>query len=168
MNKGYRNVVFVGFTKKEQKEIKIEDTRKQKQNWFMMANHLHRFPYVIYLNNIKEALKHQGFAIFLKNIEEKTIKKYYKTLTRKYYHVILCTNKIINKDLGFEAISIEKLYEEKIVRDLNSWYFNYLKEERHKKELDEKIKINPKKGNIVEDLKEYVIKKKKFYSKRNK
>lgn len=165
MNKGYRNAIFVGFTKEEQKKIKIKDTRKQKQNWFMMASHLHRFPYVLYLENIKEALKHQGFIIFLKNEDEPNIKKYYKTLTKKYYHVILCTDKNINKDLGLETLNTEKLFEEKIVRDLNAWYFNYLKEEMYKKEINEKIMINPKKGYNAKILKEYIIKKENFTAK---
>lgn len=165
MNKGYRNVVFIGFTKEEQKEIKIKDARKQKENWFMMASHLHRFPYVVYLDNIKEALKHQGFIIFLKNEDEQNIKKYYKTLIRKYYHVILCTTEIINPDLGVETINIQRLYEEKIIRDLNSWYYRYLKEEEYKKELNAKINNNPKKGAIAGELKAYIKEKENFTAK---
>jgi len=70
MRTSYRNLVFVGFTKEEQKQIKIKDTRELKENWNMLASHLRRFPYCLYLEDINDAKKHQGFAVIIKYKKE--------------------------------------------------------------------------------------------------
>ena len=131
MNKTYRNIVFVGFTDEEKSKIKINDTRELKENWNIMAAHLKRFPYVLFLENMEDALRHQGFIVFIKykdGLEEKINKKY-RSLSRRYYHVIVCIEeKNLRNNLKTEIIIKERLYDEKINRDLNSWYYNYLKE----------------------------------------
>lgn len=168
MNKTYRNIVFVGFTDEEKSKIKINDTRELKENWNIMAAHLKRFPYVLFLENMEDALRHQGFIVFIKHkdVFEEKINKKYRSLSRRYYHVIVCIEeKNLRNNLKTETIIKERLYDEKINRDLNSWYYNYLKEENRKKELEKKIKMNPKKGKIAIALKDYIGNKESFTAK---
>lgn len=157
MNKGYRNVVFVGFNKNEQRDIKVVDTRKLKDDWHMMAPHLYRFPYVLYLENIAEGLKHQGFAIFIKittKEQESFLYKHLRKLKSNYYHVILCTDSGVQNE-KLETIGEKELYEEKFLRDLRSWYYKYIQQENKKREIRDKINMNPRKGEIAVNLKKY-------------
>lgn len=167
MRTSYRNVIFVGFTLKEQSKIKIKDIRKLKSNWSFMASHLRRFPYVLHLQTIEEALKHQGFAVIIKYRDELSLeafyKKYYKRLSKKYYHVIVC-NKWQNTS-EIEMIDEEKLYSDRFILELNSWYYAFLKSEERRRELEIKIKEKPKKGNFALELKEYIKDKDSITSK---
>ncbi len=168
--KSYRNIVFVGFNYEEQQKIKIIDTRKQKEEWSFLASYRKRFPYVIYLNDISESLKHQGFAIIIKYRGETSLeefwKKHYKHLSKKYYHVIVCNNYAIDKSkFPIETIVEEKLYDDKIMLEVNSWYFAFLKSEEKKRKIEERIKTNPEKGNIALKLKDYLKDKDNITSK---
>ena len=159
MIKYYRNVVCVGFNHLEQQVIKIIDTRKLKNDWSLMNPNFYRFPYVLYFNSLEEALKHQGFVIFIKNNNQNDIvyfKKHLKKLNTNYYHVILCTkNESIELNEKYETILESKLYNEKIVMDLRSWYYKYLQSMEKKEEITNKIKMNHRKGHKALELKTY-------------
>jgi len=166
--KNYRNIVFMGFTLEEQQKIKIIDTRSQKDEWSILASYRKRFPYVLYLDDIAEALKHRGFAIIIKYrnefLLEEFCQKYYKRLSKKYYHVIICNNWPKN-NFQFETIDEERLYDDRIMLEVNSWYFAFLKSEERRKKIEDKIKENQQKGKIALELKNYLKNKDSITSK---
>lgn len=170
MKTSYRNIVFVGFSKEEQREIKIKDRRKLKEEEYLLAPHLKRFPYCLYLESMELAKKHQGFAIIIKYhgklSKEEFSKKYYKSLSKKYYHVITCNNWKENIEIpNLEVIEEEKLYEDRFFRTVNAWYYDFLKSVEQKQKIEEKIRKNAKKGAIAIKLKTYLEDKESISSK---
>ena len=60
-----RNIVICGFSPEEKNAHYIDDVRTTKADWDKDKDISHRFPYLVYIETLKEAFKHQGFILII-------------------------------------------------------------------------------------------------------
>lgn len=108
MKNAKRNVVIVGFSDREKEKLDIKDIRKSKDNW--KKNDLsHRFPYVIYADDLETIKRKEGFALIVKfdDIGKDLILKKLKTISKKYIYVIAM---IFDKGIDKQVFNIHFKY----------------------------------------------------------
>ena len=146
MNNIKRNVVFVGFNKREQKMF-LEDFSK----W-------DKFPKFIFLDTLEEALKHQGFMLIIKDEEFNYSFREYdinnRHMFRKYIMVKILTHNKRYSD-SYSKISIEP---NDFKYSYNAEYFILLYKRYLEKNLNKKT---TKRLENIERVHNY-LKKKRF------
>ena len=102
MNEYKRNVVIVGLTKEEKANLNLKDIKEL--NW-QDEDITHRFPHLIFVDTLEEALKHQGFLLITpkdyQELDNYTYEKKYRYKYKNYYQVYF-----INK--GYAGFSEQK------------------------------------------------------------
>lgn len=93
MNKYSRNIIIVG-----KNNYDIKDIRDTKDNW-SNSDYTHRFPYIIEVNDLKEALNHQGFLLIINKLDIEPISYIdfdikYRNKFKNYNLVIINSDKI--------------------------------------------------------------------------
>lgn len=128
-----RNIVFCNFSLEEKNSISFSDIRDEKECWNLDGEETHRFPYIKYVENLKELFRSQGFMAVIKLSDVKMDipdfdKKYWKSF-KKYNYIaivdeshrrVITFNKyskigFVNYDLFFSDSAIwilEDMYEE--------------------------------------------------------
>lgn len=144
-----RNIVFVGFTATQEKLIKEDNYYK-----------VNRFPKFIFIDNLEEALKHQGFMIIIKNLEIENFIDYdinNRHQFRKFTKVIICQkNKVFSNELSkIEIKPLDYIYRLNASMLINE-YQKFLSRETKKK--------TPKREQNIERLADY-LKGKRYVSK---
>lgn len=169
MNGIRNNVVFCGFNDIEKNSFWLTDIRdidwEQGVYYDDISKRLkHRFPYVVYVDSIEEALKHQGFAIFLKveydeiaNKTKREIDMYYRSTFYKYDCIYLYNEQFLEKKLNnFSNITFigEELMCGELDDFVNHEYFYYLKNKESEDKVQSKIISN------IYNVKKYLKKNK--------
>ncbi len=127
MNDYSRNIVIVGLNKEE---IGLSDIRDMKDRW---DNYLYqdnrRFPYLVFVDTLEDALKHQGFMLIIDGI---FVDDYYlfdienRKRFKKYDFVL-----ILNDNINLNNLSNNSLSKIKLVRknNINDFYIYRLYKE---------------------------------------
>ena len=119
MNDYSRNVVVVGLNKKELGLSDIRDLKNKWESYLYKDNR--RFPYLVFVDTLEEALKHQGFMLILNNL---SIDDYYlfdmnnRKKFKKYNLVLILSNDINLNNISNNSISKIKLIRKNNVNDL--------------------------------------------------
>ena len=119
MNDYSRNVVVVGLNKKELGLSDIRDLRNEWDSYLYKDNR--RFPYLVVVDTLEDALKHQGFMLIINNL---SIDDYYlfdmnnRKKFKKYNLVLILSNDINLNNISNNSISKIKLIRKNNVNDL--------------------------------------------------
>lgn len=171
MNGIRNNVVFCGFDDVEKNSFWLNDIRNIEWENGVYYDDVteklkHRFPYVIYVDTIENAIRHQGFAIFIKvdysEIKNKTKREidiYYRGLFHKFDCIYLYNAKFKESQLNnFSNITFvgEELLCGELDDFMNGEYFYFLKKKAMKKkstlkvlEKVEKIRLFLKENKVM-------------------
>lgn len=131
MNKYSRNIVIVG-----KNNYDIKDIRDTKDNW-SNSDYTHRFPYIIEVNDLKEALNHQGFLLIINELDIEPISYIdfdikYRNKFKNYNLVIINSDKIGKNNqniLDTKLIINKKFYLNNLI--LTNMYEYYINEKEH-------------------------------------
>jgi len=131
MNKYSRNIVIVG-----KNNYDIKDIRDTKDNW-SNSDYTHRFPYIIEVNDLKEALNHQGFLLIINKLDIEPISYIdfdikYRNKFKNYNLVIINSDKIGKNNqniLDTKLIINKKFYLNNLI--LTNMYEYYIYEKEH-------------------------------------
>ena len=131
MNKYSRNIVIVG-----KNNYDIKDIRDTKDNW-SNSDYTHRFPYIIEVNDLKEALNHQGFLLIINELDIEPISYIdfdikYRNKFKNYNLVIINSDKIGKNNqniLDTKLIINKKFYLNNLI--LTNMYEYYIYEKEH-------------------------------------
>jgi len=131
MNKYSRNIVIVG-----KNNYDIKDIRDTKDNW-SNSDYTHRFPYIIEVNDLKEALNHQGFLLIINELDIEPISYIdfdikYRNKFKNYNLVIINSDKIGKNNqniLDTKLIINKKFYLNNLI--LTNMYEYYINEKKH-------------------------------------
>lgn len=131
MNKYSRNIVIVG-----KNNYDIKDIRDTKDNW-SNSDYTHRFPYIIEVNDLKEALNHQGFLLIINKLDIEPISYIdfdikYRNKFKNYNLVIINSDKIGKNNqniLDTKLIINKKFYLNNLI--LTNMYEYYINEKEH-------------------------------------
>lgn len=131
MNKYSRNIVIVG-----KNNYDIKDIRDTKNNW-SNSDYTHRFPYIIEVNDLKEALNHQGFLLIINELDIEPISYIdfdikYRNKFKNYNLVIINSDKIGKNNqniLDTKLIINKKFYLNNLI--LTNMYEYYINEKEH-------------------------------------
>ncbi len=107
MNEYKRNVVIVGLSKDEKESLNLKDIKEL--NW-QDKDITHRFPHLIFVDTLEEALKHQGFLLITPKdyhgLDNYTYEKKYRYKYKNYYQVYF-----INKGYAGFSEPLRKIKE---------------------------------------------------------
>ena len=119
MNDYSRNIVILGLNKEE---IGLSDIRDLKDKW---DNYLYkdsrRFPYLVFVDTLEEALKHQGFMLIINGI---SVDDYYlfdienRKKFKKYDIVLILSDDIYLNNISNNSLSKIKLIKRNNINDL--------------------------------------------------
>lgn len=131
MNKYSRNIIIVG-----KNNYDIKDIRDTKDNW-SNSDYTHRFPYIIEVNDLKEALNHQGFLLIINKLDIEPISYIdfdikYRNKFKNYNLVIINSDKIGKNNqniLDTKLIINKKFYLNNLI--LTNMYEYYINEKEH-------------------------------------
>lgn len=167
MNGIRNNVIFCGFDEVDKNSFWLNDVREYLEVGVYfddIAKRLkHRFPYVIYVDTLSDAIKHQGHAIFIKvdkSIKSKTkreIDLYYRSLLYKYDRIYLYNASFKEKDLNkFSNITFigEDVLCGELDEFINQEYYYFIEKKSVLKKNTPKVLSN------VNKIKEYMKYKK--------
>ena len=121
-----RNIVFVGFTPRQEKLIREDNYYK-----------VNRFPKFIFVDTLEEALKHQGFMLIIKNFEIDNFTTYdidNRHQFRKFTKVIICqkNREVSNEFSKIQIKSLDYIYHLNAAMLINE-YQRFLNKENKKK-----------------------------------
>lgn len=156
MNDCSRNIVILGFDKDK---IDLNDIRDVKDKWdsYSYINN-HRFPYLVFVNCLDDALKHQGFMLIINdnifNIDDYYLFDMKNRKRFKKYNLVL----ILNDDVSLINVSNNSLSKFKLIRksNINDLFVIHLYNEFN---LNKKS-FTKKRIDKLERLKEYLKDKK--------
>lgn len=160
-----RNIVLCGFSPKEKKLHYLDDVRTTKNDWDEDEDISHRFPYLVYVNTLEEALHHQGFLLIINRNIIKTKEKEFDIKYRKRlakYNLIMILNDTyqgITKANRFSRI-IKCNYEDFFLNGM-PYYIDYLYVNSFSKEN----KITKKNTIKLSELYEIIKQKKEISTK---
>lgn len=165
MRKG-RNIVICGFSLEEKNAHYIDDVRTTKADWDKDKDISHRFPYLVYIETLKEALKHQGFILIINRnviaMNEKDFDIKYRKKLSKYNLIMILSDMChgITKANKFSRI-IRCNYEE--------FFFNgmpYYIDNLYKNFSTKEIKITKNKMAKIRQLYKVMKKNKELSTKK--
>lgn len=155
MNDYSRNVVIVGFDKKE---IGLSDIRDMKDKWDSYSyKDNHRFPYLVFVDSFAAALKHQGFMLIIDDRDIGVDNYYLFDMNNrkkfKKYNLVL----ILSDNINLNSVSSNSISKIKFVRrnSINDLFINMLY-----KEFNSRSSFTKNKVSKLEKMKDYLNDKK--------